>query len=391
MKLLDFFAKQLDAIDEDDHAIRLKRDYRIGDLSDTLGIYEECCKVGISPQIEFVLESESFHEVVLSNFKLQQKGITSLINSVMHARRADFTYKLSSAKSIQYDNSRLAEALEEPFSECLNSLKLSVYVPKADLCENFQKDYSSDLNFGFWLTLRNFTSFIRNQTERFLRIVWGGMFPVFVVYDIQAELRCKFCKVIPMNSEIREEIDREAYNIFCNLATEIISRRNGTAFLLNLTLCPLDSKSRTLLENYIDNRIVEEQNPLRFGESQFYDFKAKPAEIARNVTAFANACGGMLIYGIENDGRIQGCDPSRVPDSVSNAIREVQPPVRCEMLGSYIDGKYVLVLIVAAASDDIVYTDGAGQRPFRYLASTRLLRTDKEVLDTRRSQCGDSH
>ena len=50
-------------------------------------------------------------------------------------------------------------------------------------------------------------------------------------------------------------------------------------------------------------------------EDQYLDRKSgriKPSEIARHLVAFANANGGVLVIGIEDDGKVSGIDSDKV-------------------------------------------------------------------------------
>ena len=57
---------------------------------------------------------------------------------------------------------------------------------------------------------------------------------------------------------------------------------------------------------------IEEHNAERFAiekESQYFDRKSArkdPRELARHISGFANASGGKLVIGIEDDGEITG-------------------------------------------------------------------------------------
>lgn len=80
---------------------------------------------------------------------------------------------------------------------------------------------------------------------------------------------------------------------------------------------------------------IEELNQLRAsGESKYIEYKESSDledqdEILRQLTAFANRAGGTLLYGIRNDGTIEGAtiDTASTIETVSNKVRDLTSPI----------------------------------------------------------------
>lgn len=104
------------------------------------------------------------------------------------------------------------------------------------------------------------------------------------------------------------------------------------------------------------------------GEGQQVEFKERlPSQghdIGKSIAAFASSNDGVILYGISNDGSVVGIEngqDSEVRDSVSqrvsNASKEVRPPVNPTVAWAYHDGKVVCVVEVERGSEAIYYSN----------------------------------
>lgn len=86
-------------------------------------------------------------------------------------------------------------------------------------------------------------------------------------------------------------------------------------------------------------------------ESQTLEFKRDTSSlepILKTVIAFANTAGGMLIIGVEDDGKVVGVNSvEKIQEQVVNAIsNRIQPQLIPEFSYANIDGVYVLIVQV---------------------------------------------
>ena len=87
------------------------------------------------------------------------------------------------------------------------------------------------------------------------------------------------------------------------------------------------------------------------GEGYNAEFKErvpkKLQELSREICAFANVAGGVLLIGVSDDNVIRGVSISNEKRSaIVNAIGEINPPVPCEMYAVEVKEKEVWVLEV---------------------------------------------
>lgn len=133
-------------------------------------------------------------------------------------------------------------------------------------------------------------------------------------------------------------------------------------------------------------------------EGQFLEFKsvwdrsgAKPARlkrravrdlIAETVAAFANADGGLLLLGVEDDGEPTGHDypEEAVEEFVAVAERRLRPAIGCSMARYSIDGNEVLAFDVPMAAEAVM-VDGNG---FPYRVGDQVIREPQEVINQRK-------
>lgn len=133
-------------------------------------------------------------------------------------------------------------------------------------------------------------------------------------------------------------------------------------------------------------------------EGQFLEFKSlwdlstdtrRPLErrkardlVAEYVAAFANADGGTLLLGVEDDGTPSGhAYPSdAVADLLAVPERRLRHPVRCRVQRIHLDGQEVLVVQVPIAPEAVM-VEGNG---FPYRVGDQVLREPQEVINARK-------
>ncbi len=104
--------------------------------------------------------------------------------------------------------------------------------------------------------------------------------------------------------------------------------------------------------------------------------------IAESVAAFANADGGLLLIGVEDDGTPTGCDypDDVIEEFVSVPRKRLRPPVSCRYDRLSIAGTEVLVFSVPIAPEAVMI-DGNG---FPYRVGDHVTREPQEVINERK-------
>ncbi len=133
-------------------------------------------------------------------------------------------------------------------------------------------------------------------------------------------------------------------------------------------------------------------------EGQFLEFKSvwdrsgdRPKHLSRRAVrdaiaeaaaAFANADGGLLLVGVEDDGSPTGHDypEEAVADFVSVPDRRLRPPLACRVERLAIDGAEILAFDVPNAPEAIMI-DGNG---FPYRVGDRVIQEPQEVINQRK-------
>lgn len=86
---------------------------------------------------------------------------------------------------------------------------------------------------------------------------------------------------------------------------------------------------------------------IRDGESEKVEFKQKATKmIHKEITAFANALGGYIIIGVNDDGKIVGTDVGKSLEIVSSAVQSIIPLLKITTQKFKFDDKDILVLRV---------------------------------------------
>ncbi len=98
------------------------------------------------------------------------------------------------------------------------------------------------------------------------------------------------------------------------------------------------------------------QEMVKGGEGYNVDFKrsvpSKVKEISEEVAGFANASGGYVIIGVDNDNRIIGADiDNNKRSAIQDTIGEISPALKCEFYPVDVEGKKVWVVDVPSGKE----------------------------------------
>lgn len=124
----------------------------------------------------------------------------------------------------------------------------------------------------------------------------------------------------------------------------------------------LHEKSFDERRGWDDNDVVikaseqEIEQMILLGETETIEFKRKldRVRIARTVVAFANTQGGTIIVGVEDDGRVVGCDPNGVADTVANIVRDrCDPPPTVSTEVVEYEGKTLFLIRVEESTSQV--------------------------------------
>lgn len=100
------------------------------------------------------------------------------------------------------------------------------------------------------------------------------------------------------------------------------------------------------------------------GEGYNAEFKVrlpkKIKEVTEEICAFANASGGTLLIGVDDDNVIQGCTIDNAKRSaIHNSIREIKPSLNCDIYPVDVNGKEVWVIEVPSGTQKPYALSGA--------------------------------
>lgn len=113
--------------------------------------------------------------------------------------------------------------------------------------------------------------------------------------------------------------------------------------------------------------MITEEDILRLargGESYFTDFKrqvpAKVRDLTEEVCGFANAAGGHVLIGVDDTGRIVGCEIDNAKRSaIEGSISEVSPALHHELYPVEVEGKTVWVVDIPAGKQKPYFFGGS--------------------------------
>jgi len=87
------------------------------------------------------------------------------------------------------------------------------------------------------------------------------------------------------------------------------------------------------------------------GESERVEFKRTVTnDFGEEIVALANSGGGFILVGVDDDGRLVGCDVDSSKNRISSFLSAIIPPVDIKFDVFNIDGKNILVVKVKGSS-----------------------------------------
>jgi predicted HTH transcriptional regulator len=98
---------------------------------------------------------------------------------------------------------------------------------------------------------------------------------------------------------------------------------------------------------------------LLVGENETLEFKERvqketPSKFAKTAVAFANTKGGTIVIGVDDDGRVVGCETKGLADAVTNVLRaQCDPPPAIETEVATYEGKSLLIVKVIESKDRV--------------------------------------
>jgi len=86
---------------------------------------------------------------------------------------------------------------------------------------------------------------------------------------------------------------------------------------------------------------------IKEGENERIEFKTRAQkDIAKEICALTNANGGYILVGVNDEGKIVGCDPKRDLEVISSTVQAITPPVKIKTKIVEVGDKNVLVVEV---------------------------------------------
>lgn len=147
----------------------------------------------------------------------------------------------------------------------------------------------------------------------------------------------------------------------------------------------LHEKSFDERRGWIDKEVIfkaseqEIEQMILLGETETVEFKrsVERVKIAKEIVAFANTHGGTITVGVEDDGRVVGCDPSDLADTVANIVHDrCDPPPAVTTEFVEYKGKTLLLIRVEESKGQIHFAKDHG--PYIRVNGTTRIPTSYE-------------
>lgn len=122
------------------------------------------------------------------------------------------------------------------------------------------------------------------------------------------------------------------------------------------------------------------------GEGYKVEFKvrvpSKVRELTEEICAFANANGGYLLIGVDDNGQIIGIDlENNKRSAIQDSIHEISPALHCDMYAVNIGNKTVWVIDVPSGKDKpYIFSGSIFVRDGAKFAKTSYCRRDAQLL-----------
>jgi hypothetical protein len=393
-EFFDFILSEKEAITEDFLSVKIYRMYEKNYLTKLAEIFAFCNSVGIGFDFTvFIVLEDGSRTILTTNFDLRQEGIRELYTLTKNSARKGIKQILAGIKSLRKDVQR-ATPLDSILVNYIERIWVSISINKSDVQRFLNTQYPlSACSYHFWVIGKHMWETLSSDPKTFLKSLWQGDFPIIVLLDITKTLVLNFC--ILSNTYIAEPVSQkrlESHRIIKFIAKKIFDHDAALPYLLQMTLSSPDNESAKYIKEMVPENISKIVNmKFPFAEDQFYDFKEKcnPSDVVKEIVSFANSCGGLLIYGVNDKGEVSGTNIKSVTDSITNAINSQLtsgvPIPRYEIFDVSLDNdnSIITVLVYPPKGDETYYLKD-GRRPFRMGSTTEYIAQDDDIREQRR-------
>ena len=392
---------------EDLRSVKVLKDYSIHDFQTFVDIWKKLKKLNITSKLTVYLTIDRNQYILLSNLDVAPHTKDILTN--FYKEDSVFIMKIIADIHLFKKNRKTENAWAKckELLEFLNRkykipIQLRLEVDKLSIASRIQKiNNVTNITFYIWFTKSSFKNYLTIQKREFLSICWQNNFPVFVILEgLEEKIRTKFSILIPVhntNDIFINEKDKRYINtqsgireIIKKFVEEVLHKEESylIEFLLHLTFIVDNKRTEKKIKSFLPFKLDLFSKDLNLPETQYWDFKKKWGDKHLKVAvSFANACGGIIVLGIEKDGKIVGVSKD-MRDDISDTLKNVEPPLPFQFIGVPINkNKEVLFIVISKPERNVVYTLSKGERPFRYGSSVRHFRYDKDIIAYRKRLC----
>jgi hypothetical protein len=111
----------------------------------------------------------------------------------------------------------------------------------------------------------------------------------------------------------------------------------------------------------VEPALPELEQLLLTGESETVEFREKldtkrPQRLAKTAVAFANTKGGTIVFGVDDDHRVVGCEIHGMADKITNFLRSLCEPPPSFRTRVVVQESKQLLLVEVQESPSVVHT-----------------------------------
>ncbi len=375
-------------LSESESSIQLDMNYSKENYLKVFNILETCLDKDIEGTLEVYCILNGVREVLVRNISTIDTTVDRMVQKFRNAHQQIRTLVAKASFLDSTDKLTVFVELIELFLQKGLQFRLVFFVSKYSLSDALSHEY--DLPKGckihFWLSLGNLKK--SANFELLFKLLWSQEYPIFCVRDFENFVEFNFASLYKDlrhvdKSLIMRKIDMR--KIFLQIVEQTQRYNEGKKMMVHLGFLTDSQAGIEFVNSLITNLHINNFSALPFPESQYLSFKERwNSDHVKEVAAFANACGGMIVIGIEDKtASIKGSPfDSRTIDMISDDINKINPTPSYNIWPLDHSGK-MLVFIFIHRDMNRIFRLSKGEQPVKVGSSIKYILDERELLRLR--------
>ncbi len=372
-------------LNESESSIQLDIKYSKDNYLKLFNILESCLNKNIKGTLEVYYTRNGLRQILIRNNSTEDATVDRMVQKFREEHQQIRTLVAKASFLHSLDKLNVFTELIELFLQKGLQFRLTFIVSKYSLSDALMREYDlpKECKIHFWLSLVNLKK--SANIELLLKLLWSQKYPVFCIWDSENSVEFNFASLYKNLEHANKSLIMKKINvrkILLQVVGQIQRYNEGKKLMVHLALLTDSPAGIELVNCLITNLHINDFSALPFPESQYLSFKERwNPDHVKEVAALANACGGMVVIGLEDKtGSIKGSPfDSRTIDTISDEINKINPTPSYEIWPLDYSGKKLIFIFIHRDMNRI-FRLSKGEQPVKVGSNIKYILDEAELL-----------